>query len=259
MAELTQLDALRLALAVVTAGVYAYVGSRLRRRRVEGEAKLAWGLFVQWWYGLAALTAGGLVVNLAARAGWLDDAAYRTAILVLLLGVCYVLWALQYYLLYLLTGKRSVLPYLTAFYVALFVALLYVVTIQEPYFDEATAAIGYRAALPRSHPALVGTTIVLVAPFLASAVGYLRLYFAAEGPTQRYRIGLIAATILGWFGTSLVSALPTGETTLGRLPWWPVATALVGLAAAMALLLAYLPPTWVRARFGVEAIEERAG
>ena len=51
--------------AVVSAGIYGYVGWRLGKRVISSsEGRLAWGSFTIWWYGLAATTLIGGFQNL---------------------------------------------------------------------------------------------------------------------------------------------------------------------------------------------------
>lgn len=249
---LTAFEIVTLAIAVVTAGVYGYVGSRLERRRIEGEAALAWRLFIQWWYGLAAVTFAGAIFTLARGANIVDEAFALTYLYLVLLLITYILWCLLYYLLYLLTGKRSILAPITGFYIVFYVYMLYAITAAGPYLT----AEGIKYREPLGGPVLALLVAGLLGPHLIGAVGYLRLFFKVEELTQRYRIGLISGTILLWFGSSLLGNIPVGDQRLAAQWWWILVTRGIALVAAFAFLLAYRPPRWVRDRYGIEAVDE---
>ena len=241
-------------LALATSVVYAYVGHRLGRREVQGDARLAWTLFRHWWYGLAATTVMVPLTTLLRAVGVQDAALYVTLTYVTLLLLCYVLWALLYYLLYVFTGSRRLLAPVTAFYVAYYVFLVYLITDAQPYYDAAKGAVQY--VTPLQGPALGVAIVLLVGPHILGGIGYFSLFFRTREPTQRYRIGLIAWSIIAWFSTALVGSIPVGDLRLSQLWWWAPFTRIVGLVAALAILMAYIPPQWVRERFGVTAVDE---
>lgn len=257
MAELDPLAFARLLLSVGTAGVYGYVGWRLAARRVEGEPRLAWTLFRHWWYGLAAISLINPLTTLAREIGVNDGSFYLTLTYVTLLLLVYVLWALLYYLLYLFTGRRWIIYPVTAFYVAYYVYIMYLLAAAGLYYDEATRAVETTNEIKGAPLAVF--TVLLVGPHIVGAIGYFTLYFRTRESTQRYRIGLIAWSIIAWFSTALVGAIPVGGGRLSQVPGWPVFTAAIGLAAAFAILAAYMPPEWVRSRWNVQSIDERAG
>ena len=254
MAVPEPLEVVDLLLVITTALLYAYVGRRLGRRDVEGEARLAWRLFVHWWYGLSAMTGLGAVTRILHFAGVRDGALYITLAYVTLLILTYILWALLYYLVYLFTGDRRLLVPISVFYVGFYVFVLYLVAASGLYYDGATDQLQPRNELPGW--LLLSFALLLVGPHIIGGMGYLRLFFKTEEPTQRYRIAIIAVSIVVWFSTSLVGRIPVGDATIADLPFWLFFTRLVGLAAAVAILLAYTPPRWVRERFGVLSIDD---
>ena len=256
MATLDPLQLANVLLAAATALVYAYVGWRLGARGVHGEAKLAWDLFRHWWYGLAAMTAILPLSTLLQAMGLGDGALYVTLSYVTFLLLAYALWALLYYLLYLFTGTRRVLVPVTLFYVAYYVFLVYLVTDAGPYFDAEASRVAYER--PLKGPLVTLALILLVAPHILGGLGYFSLFFRTTEPTQRYRIGLIAWSIIAWFSSALVGSIPFGGAgaTLSQLPWWPPFTRVIGLAASLAILMAYLPPRWVRERYAIAAVDE---
>ncbi|HEX2021962.1 MAG TPA: hypothetical protein VHH36_04570 [Candidatus Thermoplasmatota archaeon] len=255
MAEASALDVVKTLLAFLTGAVYLYVGARLSRRHVEGDARLAWNLFTQWWYALGVISVTGELSTFLPLVGVTDGAVFVSFTHVLLLGLCYAFFCLVYYLVYLYTGTRRTLVPVAFFYALLYVAILYYVNWAGMYYDQAAGKIDMVRQPP--HAIRIGLGLLFVLPIIGAAAMYFRLWFKVDEPTQRYRIALIAGTLVTWFGSTLLSYLPAGDETVGKLPWWPVATRLLGLGAALLILMAYVPPAWIRERYDVLPIEER--
>lgn len=242
-------------LSLATGAVYGYVGWRLSRRRVSGPSRLASGLFTAWWFTLCGFTLAGALVRLGAWAGVVDLPMYLTWTYLSLLAVCFALWALLYYLVYLLTGSRRLMTPLSVLYVLAYVAGVYVVSAgraEALAVERWTVKLQYAQA---PHP-LAATLLLatILGPPIVAAAGYFRLYFRVEGATQRYRVGLVSVTFLTWF----LSAMLAAASELNRVEWWPVASGVIGLLAALLIYLAYRPPGYVRRRYGVRAVDEEA-
>ena len=240
-------------LSLTGGAVYGYVGWRLSRRRVEGPSRLAHALFITWWATLAVYSGVGALVRLGVVTGVVDFPMYATWAYVGLLLVCVALWALLYYLVYLLTGSRRAFAPITAFYALVFVALVYLLTAAQP---RGLVVEGARVALDNERP-LQGLPFALAyaglfGPHLVALVGYFRLLFRVDTPTQRYRIGMVSLTFLGWFLSAILGALTQANAT----PWWLLASGLIGLVASLLILAAYVPPRWVRRRYGVAPLDE---
>lgn len=243
--------------ALVSGALYAYVGHVVHRREVEGEAHLAARLFAMFWYLLGGITAVGASNSVLGWMGVTQPAVYITILHVTFLVIFVALWALLYYFVYLFLGSRKLLWPVTAFYVALYAWFLYLmasVGSATVLVDAWTVRLDYEHDLdPTSLPArLFGVLFIL--PPIVGAVAYARLFFKVEDLTQRYRIGMVAGTIIAWFSTSLLANV----MQLGQAGWWQVTSRLVGVAAALAIYYAYRPPEWVRRRFGIRAIDEPA-
>jgi hypothetical protein len=73
-----------------------------------------------------------------------------------------------------------------------------------------------------------------------------------KAKTQRYRILLVSWSIIIWF----LSAYLASISGLSQQDWWQIASRLIGLGAALTILFAYQPPSWIKRRFGVTAIAE---
>lgn len=251
--DATTVSYFRLALTLASAIVYAYVGARLSRRQVEGEAKLAAQLFAAWWVLLGAVTAITAAQGIAALAGVTDLAFYLTAVELEFLVLTIALWALLYYLVYVLTGSRVAMLPLTIFYSAFFVWILYLVALVRFDRVDLDGAAATLHPTVQVSPAVTGVLLVaLLGPVLVAAVGYARLFFRVEGRTQRYRIGLVAVTLLAWFGSSAIAS----ATGASKIVWWPIVSGLLGLAAAVSIFFAYQPPSFIRRRFGISAVGE---
>src|SRR5687768_8702227 len=96
--------------SLASAGIYFYVGRSLSRRHVATQdARLAWNLFVTWWYALASTTLVGGLLSLLGALGATNLPLFVTFTQLNLLAICVALYGLMYYLLYLFTGSRKVL------------------------------------------------------------------------------------------------------------------------------------------------------
>lgn len=254
MAEPTLL--LDAALALGSALVFAYVGRVSTRRRVEGDGRLAATLFGVWWNGLAAVLLTTALMRVIAFAGITDINVFMTLMYVNALVLCIALWALLYYLAYLFTGNKELIVPISAFYVACYGFLIYFVTYQRPVSVKIDAwEIGVTFERELAGAPLVMLVLLIMLPPVIGAINYARLYRRVTDPTQKYRIGLISLTIIAWFGSALV-AFAAG---LGDQIWWSVGSRITALAAAWLIYIAYRPPAWVRARYGIRAVDAPAG
>ena len=253
MAEPTLL--LDAALALVSALVFAQVGRASMRRRIQGDGRLAATLFGVWWNGLAAILLANAIMRVLAFAGVTDLNVFLTLMYVNALVLCVALWALLYYLVYLFTGNKELMVPISAFYVACYAFLMYFVTYQRPAsvrIEPWEIGINFERELTGA-PVVMLVLLIMLPPVLG-AINYARLYRRVTDPTQKYRIGLISLTIIAWFGSALV-AYTAG---MGDQIWWSVGSRIVALAAAWLIYIAYRPPAWVRARYGIRAIDAPA-
>ncbi|MBI4394154.1 MAG: hypothetical protein HY556_10230 [Euryarchaeota archaeon] len=241
------------AFAAVAGLVYAYVGWRLSRRRVEGEAGLAAGLFSLWWYALGAssvITAG---TTAHAALGGNEVALILAATYLNLLVVCIALWALLYYIVYIFTGRSSALWALTAFYLAYFMLLVYYVTASGPagvQVESWRATLRYET--PIDGPLVTILVVLLTFPQILASAAYGTLFFRVTEATQKYRVLLVSTSIIVWF----LSAFLGAASGLAAQDWWQLLSRSIGLLATLTILAAYLPPAWVRRRFGVRSIAD---
>lgn len=242
--------------AVASAGIYSYVGWRLSQRVVSSaEARLAWGSFTIWWYGLAMTTLIGGLQNLFGAVGLKSLPLFVTATYLNLLVICLALLGLLYYLTYLFTGNRRSLVPLAVFYFIYYILLVYYITASRP----GNVEIGRWSTTLVYHTPLTGPffglmILSLLLPQIIGGLAYFTLYFRVPEVTQKYRILLVSLSIVVWF-LSPVIALAGG---VGQQDWWQFASRLIGLAAALTILMAYLPPHWLRQRYGIVSLNDES-
>lgn len=230
-------------LAFTAAVVYAVVGHIVRRRPVSEPNRLANQLFSVWWSALAASTFASGLLSVVAYLGRLELALLVAITYVNVVLVVIGLWGLLYYLIFLFTGRRWILTPLSLFYTAYLILLFYFVQAGHP---DGVATTGWNATLHYATPQgglLLGVVIaLLILPQLLSAISLFTLVFVVQEREQKYRLSIVSLSIIVWFGTSYLGAL-TGLTR--GLPW-QLLTRLLGVAAALAILVAYRPPPAIR-------------
>ena len=94
--------------------------------------------------------------------------------------------------------------------------------------------------------------VLLLLPQIIGGFAYFTLYFRVTETTQKYRILLVSWSIIIWF-LSPLAALAGG---LAEQDWWQLASRLIGLAAALTILIAYLPPRWLKQRYGIISLPD---
>lgn len=243
--------------SLVTALLYLYVGLVLRRRKVSEAAKLAQGMFILWWEAVGWLGVFGVAVMLVYIVeGGMQVWLYQTYVLFVLLVLFVALWGLQFYLVYLYTGSRKSFLPLGIFYTLLFVGTAGL--IEWSGTPDYIGDDGWQLkAFPESHLGLgagLAFVLLIVGPQVFAAAAYARLYRKTSDPTQRYRIALIASAIIVWFGSSILGTAAGVSTSLA----WQLFSRLIGVLGALVILVAYLPPAWVRQKYHIRSIHEEA-
>ena len=235
--------------SILQAIIFFLVGEALRRRRITtASARLAWSLFVLWWYGVALSTFVGGVQNLLGAFGTRSLPVFLTMAQLNVLFICASLFGLLYYLIFLLVGSSRPLLPLFAFYVAYYALLVYYLNSLIPTgisFGRWTVTLQYEHAAVG--PLFSVVLALLVIPQMLCSLVYFLIFFRVHDVTQKYRILLVSWSIFLWFG----SALFVSAAGFGALDWWQIVSRLIGLAAALIILLAYQPFRWIRRRFGV--------
>jgi hypothetical protein len=241
-------------LAFVCAGIYFYVGRVLSRRRPASPgAGMAWLMFVTWWYALALATLSGGMLSLLGAFGIIGLALFTTITIINLLTTCVALSGLMFYLLYLYTGKTSLLWFVGAFYFFYYGFVVYFVEASEPVgvtINRWNTSLQYQNQI--RGPLFMVAITLLVFPQIISSLAYFMLFFQVNAKTQKYRILLVSWSIIIWFLSSFLANI----SGLSQQDWWQIVSRLIGLGAALAILFAYQPPSWIKSRFGVAAIAE---
>jgi hypothetical protein len=241
-------------LSALCACIYYYVGLVLNRRNsTSSDSRLAWKLFVAWWYALAAATFASALLNLLGAFGVTDLPLFITITLFNLMSTCAALFSLMYYLLYLFFGNRRWLTSLVVFYVLYYMSLVYFVQARVPVrvaVEPWRASLVYQEQL--GGPLVTVLLLLLLFPQIFGSLAYFMLYFRVTTVTQKYRILLVSWSIIIWF----LSAFVANIAGLSQLAWWQVLSRLIGLTAAFMILMAYQPPVSIKRRYGVTSIAE---
>lgn len=237
---------------LASAAIYFYVGDRLARRSLSApDVRLAWVLFVVWWYALALVTVVGGIQGLLGAVGIRDLPLFLALTQLNLLATCVALFGLLYYLIFLLSGKsRSIVP-LTIFYVVYYTLLLYYINLLAPVdivLGRWTATLQYQH--PFAGPLFAFVLVLLVFPQILGSLAYFTLYFRVRDSTQKYRVLLVSMSIFLWFG----SAFAGSAAGISNFDWWQIVSRLISFAAALTILAAYRPFRWIKERLGVGSI-----
>ncbi|HSL44767.1 MAG TPA: hypothetical protein VK897_15130 [Anaerolineales bacterium] len=241
-------------LSLLSVIIYYYVGRVLSRRRVASpDARLAWTLFVVWWYALASSTLVGAMLSVLGAFNLAGLPLFITLTQVNLLAICIALYGLMYYLIYLFTGSRRLLVPLTLFYIGYYILVIYYVQSRIPVgvsVGRWSATLQYEQ--PASGPLFLIALLLLIFPQVIGSLAYFTLYFRVKTPTQKYRILLVSWSIIVWFMSSFLASI----SGLSQQDWWQITSRLIALSASLAILLAYDPLPWIRRRLGVSSIVE---
>jgi hypothetical protein len=237
------------AFALIGGFMYIFIGWWLSKRVVSSaDARLAWQAFTIWWFGLAATTLLGAFQNLLGALGHTGLPLFITAQYVNTLVACIALWGLVYYLIYLFTGNSRALIPLSIFYIIYYILLIYYYTASVPSNVEIgrwNITLAYENVL--TGPFFVLLATLLLAPQIIGSLAYFTLYFRVSDSTQKYRVLLVSWSIIFWFLTPVI-ALVGG---VAEQDWWQIISRLISLGTALVILMAYLPPRWVKERYGI--------
>jgi Kef-type K+ transport system membrane component KefB len=115
-----------------------------------------------------------------------------------------------------------------------------------------STTLAYRT--PLTGPFFVLVIVLLLLPQIIGGLAYFILYFRVPGVTQKYRVLLVSWSIIVWFLSPLI-ALAGG---LAQQDWWQLVSRLIGLTAALTILMAYLPPRWLQDRYGITSLSNQS-
>lgn len=222
--------------ASVAAGMFLAAGLNIRQRNVSKEAEPAVQLMAVWWLGLAVFAVAGASTDLTIALGARPFTVLLAFHYARIAALCIGLWGLMFYTAYVFTGNRRLLAPLAGFFALYYAALVFFLTLGQPYGIE--TAPWPRLALANPILDTVSVGVLVVIPPLVAALVYLCLYRKASDSSQRVRILFVTVGTIAWFGGSLAREANAGEL------WIPLA---MGLLAAWAVQWAYAPPRWLGA------------
>ncbi|HEV8361327.1 MAG TPA: hypothetical protein VGR28_12820 [Candidatus Thermoplasmatota archaeon] len=253
MAEGTLVAAAVFSLA--SGSLYTFVGFKVLGRPTSPDARLAARLFSIWWFGLAAATLMGGVTNLTGTLATPSVGLFQAYTFVVLLTICVALWGLLYYLLYLFTGRKWLIWPLSAFYLAYFAWLSWLILgAGATGVEVGRWSVTLRYAQPLQGPEITTALALLVFPQILGALAYFTLYFKLTDRTLRFRVAVVSWSIVLWFMSSFLANI----AGLTQSDAWQVASRAIGFSAALAILIAYHPPGWMRRRFRIAGVGEAA-
>ncbi len=256
--------AISIGLAILSGIVYAAVGYQVGRRPASPDARLAKRMFQAWWYGLAALSVFTPLVAIMTTLNLDSLDTMLVLVQILLIVIFAAIAGLVYYLLYLYTGRQWILGVAAGYFLVMVVWLEYILVAAQiaswgvppdggakTFLD----AAGQRMQTDPVQGILFG--LLVAVPPLLSAAAFFLLYFKVNTPEQKYRIAVVAAALVVWFGVSLVGTLTGLSRNLATREAWQLTNSVVALCAAAAVYLAYKPPAWIRRKLGLEARAEQ--
>lgn len=229
-------------LAQLAAGAaYVAVARKLLKRDVGGDARLASLAFVAWWSALGSyMLLWGVFTGLAGL-----DAAGMGAFLVLRIVSVPLLMVsvagLTFHVLYLFTGRRGLFLPVAGFYAfcgAAFIALTWL----EPPTDLRVGAWTVELTRPEGTPLLNALYAAIGLPPILASFAYGMLYWRVREPLQKYRVALVSGSIFLWVASGLAARVSSGDFAKF------FTLTVLGLCAALAVVLAYYPPPGLRVR-----------
>lgn len=240
--------------ALVSGGMYIYIGWWLSKRTISSsEARLAWQAFTIWWFALATTTLLGAFQNLLGAIGHTELPLFITAQYVNALVACIALWGLVYYLIYLFTGNSRALVPLIIFYMIYYILLVYYYTASVPNNVEIgrwNTTLVHQNTL--TGPFYIILVFLLLFPQIIGSLAYFTLYFRVSDITQKYRVLLVSWGIIVWFLSPLI-ALAGG---VSDQDWWQLVSRCISLGTALVIVMAYLPPRWLKQRYGIISLSD---
>jgi hypothetical protein len=231
------------AVAILASVAFVYAGVHFHRRRDEGDGGAA-ASFAIWWLGLATYTALGGIESVLGSVGAASFPLFVALRYASLPVLCAALGGLAYYILYLRTGSPRWRWAVALYFGALAAAFVAIIAINRPTgLDIQRWRTDLTYASPIDGALLQVVLLLIVVPEALAAIAYIALYKRTEDRAVRYRILTIGVGLLVWLAAAFLTRATKDD--LGQLLARPV----LGVVIAAAILMAYRPPAWLRARF----------
>jgi hypothetical protein len=242
-------------LTLAYATVYAYVGMRLGRSHLRGDGKSVMAAFGIWWIATSINQYLGGAFYLAAAFGYTDFPLQLAYVIVQRLLLAVSMIGLMYYIVYLVSGRRILLP-LAILYLCFWLMQIYVVFLGSPDGIDVyrwRTDLHYTATTP-SIFSLIDLVVIVLPPVIGAAL-LLRLYKRVETPTQRFRIVAVSVGFIAWW---LVAVL-AGQRSVFDNDALQALNRIVGAAVGLLILLAYEPTGWMQRRYNLRPYASSQG
>lgn len=235
-------------MSAACACAWLVIGARLMRRpQLPRHAAAGRALAVSFLAGGAHIgvnaVLGALVLAGADEATVALPSAWAGA----LLGVLTV-GGLVAYLAHLLTGSPRAVPAVAGVYVVQTLGLVAILRWLGPVGAHTT---GWTVRFDFAHATDAANSLlatVILAPAALASAAYLSLLPKTSDPTARWRIALVGGGFVLWIAAAVAGRFTgTGSSGLAL-------ARLAAVLAAGAVVLAYSPPAFARARWGVRAL-----
>lgn len=240
--------ALSAGLALTAAAVYAYAARVVSTRPSAPADRPALLAFAAWWAALSVASLSQAAIRALALVHVPSVALVLTQRYLVALVVCVGVAALLSYIVHLRWGSRARIAPVLALYAAVYVYYLF--ALASSSVNGVTVG-AWRVELQIDRPGAASGTLLplalLVVPPMIGALLLWPLVSLSPEPEVRYRGRLVAAVVLGWFGSSfLVTGIADADARA-------VVSHALGLAAVILTLLAYHPPAALRRRWAARA------
>ncbi|PKK86203.1 MAG: hypothetical protein CVT48_02165 [Thermoplasmata archaeon HGW-Thermoplasmata-1] len=244
------------ALIAFSAGLYIYMGRRLRRRPATSENKWATVAFGLFW-DLIGITS--ILFSLILILEFIDHIRFEPVsyVLYLLLGslltpavICLIYWAV-----FLFTGKRKLTMAVTAFYIAIGAAGVF--TFLYTGADVVVRTDWMTVWENRNPIPNIIYFFAYIIPVFFVSIAIASLARHTKVPSEKYRRVMLGLSLILFNGMSLVRFLI-------NYPYGPVGPDYmiintVQVLSALFVFWAYYPPRFIRKKYGIIGLSgERA-
>lgn len=238
-------------LALATAAGFCTVGAVLGRASVGDGGRSAWAFFRTFWFSAAIIFATQGLGSLAGALGIVGFPLLQALDEVSSPFYCLAAAGLLYYVLYLLTGRARLLPVILTYYLALLVALRWVVASAGRTGIVVTDwQVNFTYTTPLQGPLYTAVVALIAGPLLLAIVAYGGLWFRVREPALRYRIACVSIGLLVWIATEAFSY----TSGIASTPAGEIVRRAVALGSTVLVLAAYQPPRFARERWQAQPV-----
>ncbi len=224
---------------------FLIVGHAVHNRSLSGHERTANVTFTYWWVATAALMAVRAIRNFVVAFGDPELALFIVETQLSILIGATALGCLTFYFAYLFTGEHRLWIPIVMYYAIYAVFLLYIVADQRPIGLE-LSAWRLNIIYEQPHPTLgrARSAVLLFIPPLLGIIGYMSLFKTVPTRLQRFRIGFVSIGLLVWISSYFLAYIFEFDFTFR----WSIAERVIGIVAALLILIGYRPPARWRQR-----------